>query len=894
MEKNINVCSPSQGKINTKLYHGDVIDLTDDLEVRTQVRTMGQNRFNSNRNNLLNLTQLDNNTKAKKICILDNTVIKNSSNVDVTQQQKINSSKNNGLLVHKRPNLEDGSTKKPVVTPNIVKNIDMSKLLFLETQNEKHLLNTDNIKRSREVKVTCLPVVKNVPKAVQEVVVGIDNDDDVILVTEPPKTSTQEAKKPVQKPYSVPAVQTVRKVISQIPKTPINLNNSQTQQTPSKSKINGIRSIPTIQLTGSTSKPAENKCIKTQPQQNITVSNPLPSWFNKSVLEANSANKVMKNNKTLSASFNPVKTLEEIVEAATAVANIEPSETEVTQPVQPIIYLLYPLQNSSDVIVASNDPNQVSEDKTVPESPKKISEEPIILDPEEQISCEVISKHSPKKIPEEPILLNSIKCSPSTTPKNKTTPRRVLQDPIECTSVSRNKISETFFQTSEEPILLDSVKCSPTIPKNKTTPRRLLQDPIECTSFKNKISPGKILQDPIECTSASRSKIPETFFGFDRPVIRPVDISKILDKGKKRQIRSRCGNVPHKFTKKFSGFSDSEENKFVCTPTVKNLLKREFSRITVLRSKLTVLNSTLEKDSHVIYCSAPNDNYLPETLKSEDEDDDSAYIENQIEDLVYNAGIPTIGEVISQVNEEVRQIKEQEARIKRKKDLGLKLSKPEQALKLIKEGLELIQSWSKETHKSEEANKPAETPKRCNGSEAEVPVVKKRRARKGGSVEATDYNNISETQVVPVGKKRRARKKRSVSIEATDYNDISETQETSVVKKRRDKKQQNITIKINNQLTDFYNIQEVEAVPAVKKRRRRKKESVVDIQNNTQGMDYIQDETVTVKSPKKRRRNKVFECANDDDNELLIVKKVDIIKQNSIKKRVRKRKEEVI
>ncbi|EFA03857.1 hypothetical protein TcasGA2_TC013973 [Tribolium castaneum] len=383
--------------------------------------------------------------------------------------------------------------------------------------------------------------------------------------------------------------------------------------------------------------------------------------------------------------FNPVETLAEIVETATAVANIEPQENEC-QPNQPIIYLLYPLQNSSDVLVASNDPNHV--------------EEPPI-----------------EEAPPSPIMTNDVEIEPP-------------------------------------------------------------------------------------C------------------VVTPVDITKILNQGKKPDLMSRCEEAPLNDDQgDFLGFTRRERRKTACCSFYKTLLKIDMRNIKMLKKSIEELSNY---QKNVIYCACPSDNFLPETIKEElspecikIEDEDIDPFEDQIHDVIYNTdALPSISEVISQVNEEVRQIKQMEATIQ-KNELQAKLTKPEQALKLIKEGLELIQSWSKEANSSVDVE--------------EVP--KKKRGRPKTKI---DEEVPKPQNVVPV---------------------------STVTRKRRGRKNG-----------------ELEALKKIQKRKR-SVVSVSDIRNSVR---------LDGELPKKRgRKKKVVEVDNDDD--LLVVKRIDIINQSGVKT-ARKRK----
>ncbi|XP_044268415.1 uncharacterized protein LOC123013738 [Tribolium madens] len=868
--------SPIKTTINN-LLHGDFIDLTDDAEPQSQTVVLD----NPNQQTVVG------NTANKKICILENTLL-------------------------------TPSTKSPTGV-EVSYFVSPPDLPFVKEDSGPPFVKTYKGRRSHQSSQEMLPSrylkrADGVPLPAREIVVGNDNGD--VFMEEPQKKqrfsnffselnkNTKNCNNPTDAPpflklpqtypgpaqllhkvkQSSPAVKEINQDTVNTQIKPTNLTTSTLDNTPIKmspvvermaKEINLIPNSPLKQ--GCTSdnlvKPIKTsslvkksvKKINLSPNLPITtlqasVSNPMDNASphqmisetrEKTHFKARILSRTQTKRKPPRKTFDPVETLAEIVEAATAVANIELKENE-PRPEPPIIYLLYPVKNSSEVLVASNDPNQMIE----------VDEE---------------------------------------TPLEPAVP------------------------TEEVPRLTKHLEIEPAV-------TRMTKD----------------LEIEPACA------------------VTPVDINKILNRGKKENLVSRCEEVPLEYDQgKFLGFTRKERRKTSCYSFYKTLIKIDEKSIKMLkRSVAKLTNEVRDYQKNVIYCPSSSDYFLPETIKEEcidikDEELDS--FEDQIHDVIYNTDVlPTISEVISQVNKEVREITEKEP-ASRKNDLHAKLAKPEQALKLIKEGLEMIQSWSKEANSSPVKKIEDEWTQKIKES-GEVP--KKKRGRKKKIVEleqleeksGDEWKTKTKKSVVAVNEvirksnilfeelpKKRGRKKKIVEVKelkmkSEDKREVktkgSVVTVNEVIRKRnilleefprkRGRKRNIVESKKTkggvvtvNEVIRKKNIL-LEEFP----RKRGRKKKIVDESKKTKGSvvtvnDVIMNNTLIGEVPKKRgmkkkivevnekkiedvpklqrpwkrkenvvarsgRKTEIIEVSDDDDDDLLVLKRVDIIDQNGV------------
>ncbi|KAJ3653524.1 hypothetical protein Zmor_012771 [Zophobas morio] len=326
-------------------------------------------------------------------------------------------------------------------------------------------------------------------------------------------------------------------------------------------------------------------------------------------------------------------------------------------------------------------------------------------------------------------------------------------------------------------------------PRKKITPPRILKPDSQKGSFR------KALPKPLR-------KVVEP------PVVTPVDILQIINRGKKPEIEGRCVyNQDPKNGVHFLGFTKREMRPASCLKEIKAIIKKDKTKITRLRNKMAA-----QDRSHVVYCGGASNYFLPEGVKTECEEEEARHeIEYQTftfenterrHELVETEILPTITEVVSKVNLQVLQMKQT-----RKSAAPANLSRTEEALQLIKKGLEMIQSWSQDDK-----------------------VEKRKR------VDPIFQGKRGEAEVVPVVEKAPRRRKQV----------IEEKEEEPVTKRGRGR-------------------------PRLSK----------DGQEG--GVKKVTNDGVA----KKRGRKKT---ADDSDDDLLVVKRVDIIKNPEVGKRRGRRK----
>ncbi|XP_068904019.1 uncharacterized protein [Tenebrio molitor] len=267
--------------------------------------------------------------------------------------------------------------------------------------------------------------------------------------------------------------------------------------------------------------------------------------------------------------------------------------------------------------------------------------------------------------------------------------------------------------------------------------------------------------------------------------VTPVDIMKIINEGKSSTPRELCGSeVKHRDDAPFKGFTKVERRKRRCLRDLRQMIKQ-------IDTEMEELNKSVFRfESSFVNCGNSNEDFLPEVKSEIDELEESTNnftdIEERVSNEIYNTPtLPTITEVISQVNEEVLELRTQ---WRSDQDLQAKLAKPEQALKLIKEGLELIQSWSREASSSKEKakieTKVSDGLKR--GRKKTVPIVEEEKTKKKvGRRKKTE----EAKQEVNQSAKKRGRVKKGESREQCNITNVTRKSETERVTKGRKKRE---------------------------------------------------------------------------------------------------------